>query len=130
MAVIKDLVIRQGKTLRLPMLWRDSVTKAPIDLTGCDIFLQARAAPASTSQVLISASTDDGKIVIDADPTTGKFTLTLPSAYTSELTAVPAEPLAPANRAVFELVAVFADTTTIELRRGNIIFHKAVYFPA
>lgn len=128
MAVIKDLVIEQGETVEIPHLWRNKLTGVPIDLTGCSIFLQGRKEKASTSQLLLDASTVNGKIVIDADPTTGVFTITLPATYTSAL-QLPKEPLAPTSRALFELVVVFPDTTVIKLRKGNIIFNGSVYYP-
>jgi hypothetical protein len=128
MALVKDIVIDQGETLVIDFLWRDKETQTPIDLAGCSIYLQARAEKASTSPLLIDASTVNGKIVIGTPSTDGEFTLTLSATYTSGLTVAP-EPLAPAKRAYFELVIVTAGGVLTKLRKGNIIFNSSVYYP-
>ena len=128
MALIKDIVIDQGETLVIDCLWRDKVTKTPIDLTGCSIFLQARAAKVSTSPLLVDASTTNGMIVIGTPATDGEFSITLSASYTSSLT-LPAEPLAPDKRAYFELVIISAGGVLTKLRKGNIIFNPSVYYP-
>lgn len=128
MALVKDIVIDQGETLVIDFLWRDKETKIPIDLTGCSIFLQARAAKASSSPLLIDASTTNGKIVIGTPASDGEFAITLSATYTSGLTVAP-EPLAPDKRAYFELVIVSAGGVLTKLRKGNIIFNPSVYYP-
>lgn len=128
MAVSKDIAIEQGETKVIPNLWRDKASGVPIDITGYSFYLQARASRSENSPLLLDASTDNGKIEIDPDPTTGVFTITLEAAYTQSL-ALPAEPIAQDKRAIFELVAVSPGGVVTKLRKGSLIFTSSVYYP-
>lgn len=75
-AAVYSLLIEQGSTLSLPMVWRDS-TGTPVDLTGWTARLQIRTSPQDADIQLelttenggITLGTIDGAIVLFADAT-------------------------------------------------------------
>jgi len=125
MAIQRDLIIEQGEEVLLDYTWRTKSTGEPVDLTGCAMYLQARATPAPSSPLLIDASTDNGRIVV-SDPTNGKFYINLTDEYIRTL-ALPAEPTA--KRATYELVCYFGGGVR-KLMKGQVLFYKTVVYPA
>lgn len=125
MAIQRDLIIEQGEEVLLSYTWRTKSTNEPVDLTGCTMYLQARATPNPTSPLLIDASTDNGRIVV-SDPTEGKFYINLTDEYIRTLN-LPAEPVA--KRATYELVCYFGGGVR-KLMKGQVLFYKTVVYPA
>jgi hypothetical protein len=91
-AATYDLYIEQGSTFRVSLVYghKDGTVDVdgnanvvPYDLTGCVARMQVRQRRAS--EVLISATTSNGGIVFDADPTTGKLTITITDEATNAL---------------------------------------------
>jgi uncharacterized protein (DUF2141 family) len=88
-----DLYIEQGATFRFTMIFghkngqqdvdgNDIVV--PYDLTGCVARMQIRQRRGS--EVLISATTNNGGIVFNDDPLTGELTVTITDEATESLT--------------------------------------------
>lgn len=125
MAIERDLMIEQGETLSIDLRWVTKSTKAPIDLTGCEFVLQARAEKASTSPILLNMTTTGGQIPI-TDALDGKFKLFLTDEETYAL-ALPAEPTN--KRAWYELVCGFSTGEKRKLWKGQVIFYKATVYP-
>ncbi len=125
MAIVKDLVIEEGESYQLDVIWRTKSTRVPVDLTGCILYLQARAAASPSSPLLIDASTLNGRIVVDDDPTTGKFTIDLSDEYIRSLT-LPAEPTL--KRAQYELICLFGGQAR-KLMKGPVLFFKTTVYP-
>lgn len=91
-AATYDLYIEQGTTFRFTATYAryDGTLNVdgtdhtiPYDLTDCQLRMQIRQRPGS--EVLASATTRNGGIVIDPDPTTGRFTVTLTDELTDTL---------------------------------------------
>jgi hypothetical protein len=80
-AVTYDFEIEQGTTVTKPFVWKDSLGAA-VDLTGYVARMQVRSSVTSTD-VLLDATTENGKIVISAAE--GKFTLTLSATETAAI---------------------------------------------
>jgi hypothetical protein len=68
-----DIYIEQGATLSLPIIWKDSDGNV-INITGYTARMQVRQTRPSTT-VLLSATTENGKLVIDGS--NGKVTISL-----------------------------------------------------
>lgn len=92
-AATYDLYIEQGTTLRFTGTYAryDGTTNVdgsqhmiPYDLSDCQIRMQIRQRPGAP--VLASATTRNGGIVIDPDPTTGRFIVTLTDELTDTFT--------------------------------------------
>jgi hypothetical protein len=77
-----DLYIEQGATLSLPIIWKDSDGNV-INITGYTARMQVRQTRPSTT-VLLSATTENGKLVIDGS--NGKVTISLSATDTSAIT--------------------------------------------
>lgn len=93
-----DLYIEQGATFRFSVTWgrktgqQDSAGNDIVeryDLTGCVIRMQIRKSVGG--DVLISATTTNGGIVIDTDPTTGKFAICITDEATDSLASTRAK---------------------------------------
>lgn len=69
-AVKKDFTIEQGTTYRLSFCWRTSPEhgSVPRNLTGWKFRMQARRKQ-QDPDVLIDATTENGKFIVGADPT-------------------------------------------------------------
>lgn len=76
-----DFEIEQGATAIWPFVWKDS-TGAPVNLTGYTARMQVRQSTSATD-VLLSATTENGKLLID--PLLGKTTLGLSATETAAL---------------------------------------------
>lgn len=81
MAAKIDLKIEQGATFRFNRLWYDS-EENPIDLSTSTAKMQVRESP--DKPVLIELSTDNGRILLDAEP--GRIDLEIDSTDTELLT--------------------------------------------
>jgi hypothetical protein len=77
-----DIYIEQGATLSLPIIWKDSDGNV-INITGYTARMQVRQTRPSTT-VLLSATTENGKLVIDGS--NGKVTISLSATDTSAIT--------------------------------------------
>ena len=78
-AVTHNFIIEQGATLSKVFVWKDS-SGEPVNLTGYVARIQSRPS-ARSETVYINATTENGKIVIDA--ANGKVTLNLSSTETA-----------------------------------------------
>src|SRR4051812_40239101 len=87
-----DLYIEQGSTFRYSLIYAfydgtldpdGHPVATPYDLTGCVARMQIRQRRGT--EVLISATTTNGGIVFDDDPTTGKITITITDEATDSL---------------------------------------------
>lgn len=76
-----DILIEQGSTFSLNIVWKDS-EGTPIDITGHTARMQIRKTVKSTD-VLASATTENGKIVLGGE--TGTIDVTIPNSETSDL---------------------------------------------
>jgi hypothetical protein len=76
-----DFAIEQGATTIRSFVWKSS-DGTPVDLTGYAARMQVRRSFSATD-VLLEASTDNGRIQID--PEAGKFTLVLSASVTAAI---------------------------------------------
>jgi hypothetical protein len=77
-----DITIEQGSALSLPVTYQAGGTA--VDLTGYQARLQDRKAHSSAVK-LIELTTENAGIVVDADPTTGRFTVSMAASATAAL---------------------------------------------
>lgn len=68
-----SLCISNGESLFHRVTYRTGSPLMPVDLTGFNIEIEFR--PNIDADVLLTASTGNGMVVIDPDPTTGIFTI-------------------------------------------------------
>lgn len=78
-----DLSIYRGDTWVQSIIYRDSEGVA-VDFTGASAAMQIRAS-ANHNTALLSLSSADGDIELNADATTGKITVTIDAARTAAL---------------------------------------------
>lgn len=76
-----NFTIEQGATTVKPFVWKSS-DGTPVDLSGYEARMQVRRST-SADDVLLEASTDNGRIQID--PEAGKFTLVLSASVTAAI---------------------------------------------
>lgn len=69
-AALKNFTIEQGTTYRLSICWRTSEEHGAVvrNLTGWKFRMQARRRQ-QDADILINATTENGKIIVGADPT-------------------------------------------------------------
>lgn len=97
------LVIKQGDTLHLEILWTDS-EGAPVDMTGCSARMQLRVTP--TSAVVLDLSTENGRIALAA----GAITLDVDAATMQGLTC---------EAGSFDLQVTYADGRVATILGGK-----------
>lgn len=76
-----DILIEQGSTFTLPIIWKDS-EGVPINVTGYTARMQIRKTVKS-AEVLISATTENGRITLGG--ATGAVTVTIPATITDDI---------------------------------------------
>lgn len=113
-----DLYIEQGATFRFTLIYghKDGTVDSdgnanvlPYDLTGCKIRMQIRQRRGS--EVLIAATTTNGGIVIDPDPTTGKMTITITDEATDSLTI---------SKAKYDLEVGYPSGDVLRILQGSV----------
>lgn len=117
-AATYDLYVEQGATFRMNMTYgrRDGTLDLngdpvviPYDLTGCTARLQIRQRRGAL--VLISATTTNGGIVFDADPTSGKMVITFSDEATDALTM---------SRARYDLELEYPSGDVVRILQGKV----------
>ena len=123
-AVTKNFTIEQGTTFRLSFCWRLSEEHGatPRDLTGWKFRMQGRRKQQDPN-LLIDATTENGKIIVGADPNVsgseaspnpanGWVTLKLAATDTDQLTA---------RSFVYDLEAVAPNDEVYRILKGSVI---------
>ncbi|RLB62695.1 MAG: hypothetical protein DRH08_12095 [Deltaproteobacteria bacterium] len=77
-----DWIVKQGDTIVTRFQVRNNITKVPEDITGYTFKMQVRK-NAESDVVILEASTINGKIVNDGDPTLGKIAIQFDAADTA-----------------------------------------------
>lgn len=108
-----DLYIEQGATLSLPIVWKDS-EGAVINITGYTARMQVRQS-VNSSTILLSATTENGKLVIDG--ANGKVTISLPAADTAAITWL---------AGVYDLELVSSGGVVTRLLQGSVVVSREV----
>ena len=104
----KSITLLQGETFAQSFAWRAGTPPVPVDLTGCTARMHVRASVASPD-VLLSLSTDDGRITLGGP--LGTIALRLPADVTAALSFV---------AAVYDLELVHPDGTVRRLLAGQV----------
>lgn len=108
-----DILIEQGSTFILPIVWKDSNGVA-INVTGYTARMQVRKTVKSTD-ILISATTENGRIVLGG--ATGAVTVTIPATITDDITV---------KSAVYDLEMVSASGVVTRLIQGAVTISPEV----
>lgn len=106
-AARKNLVIEQGATFTLDMVYRQS-NGTPVNLTGYSARMQIRLRHESPT-ALLSFTTQGGSIVLGG--ALGTIVVTATATQTAAL---------PARSAVYDLELVAPDTTVTRLMQGSV----------
>ena len=109
-----DITIEQGAGLRLPITYKSGGTF--VDLTGYQARMQVRKTHASSVK-LIELTTENNGIVVDADPTSGRFTVSMPASATAALNFA---------RAVYDLELLPPANEPFRLLEGGVILSREV----
>lgn len=105
--------LNQGSTYTLPLILKDG-EGALIDLSGYSAAMQIRIVP-EAEEVIDELSTDNGRIVIDAE--NGKLTLSFPHAVTETY---------PAGQFFYDIEIVSADDEVTRILQGRIFISAEV----
>ena len=108
-----DIYIEQGATLSLPIVWKDS-SGTVINITGYTARMQVRQS-VNSSTVLLSATTENGKLVIDGS--LGKVTISLSAADTAAITW---------HTGVYDLELVSSGGVVTRLLEGAVVVSREV----
>ena len=106
-AATLDILIEQGATFVLNLVWQDS-TGAAIDLSLFTADMQVRSKVSDTN-ILLEASTANGYIVLGGPA--GTIAITVPAAVTAALTA---------TRGVYDLEITSPTGTVTRLVEGDV----------
>lgn len=104
-----DITTDTDATLRFEL--RDRATGAAVDLTGATFATKGRTSRGSSTVVWTATAT------LDADPTTGRFTLTIPLATTSTLES---------GQGVWDVLMALGGTVTPVITDGRYTIERAV----